>query len=67
MSVILKLNSIVDDPTKFKEIDYNLDSNALEDCKSVSLIKKPIVSTLERPSASIDAFEVFNFLYLHQI
>ena len=23
--------------------------------------------TLERPSASIDAFEVFNFLYLHRI
>ena len=25
------------------------------------------VLTLERPSASIDAFEVFNFLYLHRI
>ena len=26
-----------------------------------------IFLTLERPSVSIDAFEVFNFLYLHRI
>ena len=31
-----KLDSIVYDPTKFKEINFNLDSNALEDCKSRS-------------------------------
>ena len=35
-----KLDSIVNEPTKFKEINYNLDNNLLEECKSAPWIKR---------------------------
>ena len=35
-----KLDSMVCDPTKFKEINFNLDSNLLEECKCASWITK---------------------------
>ena len=35
-----KLDSIVNDPTKFKEINFSLDNNSLEECKSAPWIKK---------------------------
>ena len=35
-----KLDSIVNDLTKFKEINFNLDNNLLEECKSARWIKR---------------------------
>ena len=35
--------------------------------KTQILQKKHVVLTLERPSASIDAFQVFNFPYIRRI
>ena len=35
-----KLDSIVNDPTKFKEINFDLDNNLLEECKSAPWIKR---------------------------
>ena len=34
------LDSIVNEPNKFKEINFNLDNNSLEECKYASWIKK---------------------------
>ena len=58
------LDSIANDPTKFKEINFNLDNNPLEESKSALGSKKRIVLNIISQYPLKPIVDPFTYLYL---